>query len=72
MELIATIPAQLRNEKDIGKAKKTLEKILAYNWKLGKLIDAHQTTEHLNRLHACHVDNIPEYPQQQPNPKKSW
>jgi len=61
MELLAKVPPKLNNEDDVGKAKETLDKIIEYNWKLSKLIDAHRTTEHLNKLHACHVDNIPNW-----------
>lgn len=61
MVLIASLPPQLKSDDDIGKARKTIDKIIKYNWKLGKLIDAHKTTEHLAKLHACHVDAIPEW-----------
>ena len=61
MILIGRIPPQLRSDDDLGKVRKTLEKIKEYNWKLGKLIDAHRTSEHLLKLHACHVDSIPDW-----------
>ncbi len=61
MVLLANAPHQLRSEDDVGKAKKTLDKILEYNWKLGKLIDAHRTSEHLMKLRACHIDTIPNW-----------
>jgi len=58
MELLGEVPPRLESEKDVGKAKETLEKVIEYNGKLSRLIDAHQTTEHLKKLHACHEGKI--------------
>jgi len=61
MELLAKVPPKLESEEDMAKAKKILDKVLDYSNKLAKLIDAHRTTEHLNTLHLCHIDTIPDW-----------
>lgn len=61
MELIADIPPQIKSQSDISKMEKLIDRISEYDYKLGKLIDAHRTTEHLQKLHASHIDSIPDW-----------
>ena len=49
----------LRTESEKKQARAMLDKIIYYDKKLRKLIDAHKTEEHLRTLHKCHIDSIP-------------
>ncbi|MBT7903702.1 hypothetical protein HN587_07600 [Candidatus Woesearchaeota archaeon] len=58
---IVTLPYHLNSDQDIADAKKGLEQLRRFDRMLRKIIDAHKTTEHLQKLHACHVDSIPDW-----------
>lgn len=58
-EVIA--PFGLETNEQKKKARVMLDTIIMYDSILRNLIDNHKNTEHLKKLHDCHVDNIPEW-----------
>lgn len=63
MILITDIPPRIRNDSELAKARRDLNKLKEYTKKLEKLIDAHKTTQHLTKLLAYHIDSIPNWAQ---------
>ena len=63
MILLTQVIAQFNLETDSQKqqARVMLDQIIKYDQTLRKLIDAHKITEHLNTLHKCHIDKIPDW-----------
>lgn len=59
--LLASVPVKLKSEKDLREAGVILDSIREYEVKLGKLIDAHRTTEHLKNLNKCPDSEISDW-----------
>ncbi len=63
MVLLTQVVAQygLETEEQKTQARVMLDQIIKYDQILRKLINNHKLTEHLNTLHNCHIDKIPDW-----------
>jgi len=61
MELLAKLPSQLRNDDDVLLARKILDDVHKYEFKLIRILDAHRSSKYRQKLLQCHIDEISDW-----------